>query len=120
MATYLSSFSNAAVSTIKYANCMHITLFEFRDYAVPPEDVSMRMRHRCEVKALGYKGAITNFVEDELAELVRQRAYMTIVLPQRDLRRSGSFLITSGLMQVKSDMSRESWIGLTRFSAKMG
>lgn len=50
---------------------MHIALFEFRDYAMPPEDVSMRMRHRCEVKALRYKGAITDFVGDELGELVR-------------------------------------------------
>lgn len=32
---------------------------------------------------------------------------MTMVLPQRDLRRSGSFLITSGLTEVKSDVSRE-------------
>jgi hypothetical protein len=46
---------------------------------------------------------------------------MTMVLPQRDLRRSGSFLITSGLMQVKSDMSKKkAGLELTRFSAKMG
>lgn len=120
MATYLSSFGNAAVSTIKYANCMHITLFKFCNYAMPPEDVSMWMRHRCKVKALGYKGAITNLVEDELGELVRQRAYMTMVLPQRDLRRSGSFLMTSGLVQVKSNVSRERWMRAHQVFCKNG
>jgi hypothetical protein len=44
---------------------MHTTLFEFRNYAMPPKDVSMRMRHRCEVKALGYQGAITDSIKDE-------------------------------------------------------
>lgn len=107
VATYLSSFGNATISTIKDTNCLHITLFEFCDYAVPTEDVPMRMRHRCKVKALGYEGAIAVLVKDESGKLVRRRAYMTIVLPQRDLRRSGSFLITSGLTKVNPEVSGE-------------
>jgi hypothetical protein len=58
VATYLSSFSNVTVSTIKDTNRLHVTLFEFGDYAVPTEDVSMWMGHRCKMKALGYEGAI--------------------------------------------------------------
>jgi len=64
-ATYLTSFGNATVSAIKDTNGLHITLPELRDYAVPPKDVPMRMRHRCKVKALGYEGAIAISVNVE-------------------------------------------------------
>jgi hypothetical protein len=46
---------------------------------------------------------------------------MTMVLPQRDLRRSGSFLITSGLYEGKfKSKVQKDCLELTRFSAKMG
>jgi hypothetical protein len=45
---------------------------------------------------------------------------MTMVLPQRDLRRSGSFLITSGLYEGKFKVSAEGLLGTYQVFCKNG